>query len=503
MQGSLGSTEAVSSRAGLSGHDSFRALHFIGICGKAMGGIAAALAREGWRITGSDENVYEPMSGHLQECGVRIISPYDPSNVPDDADMVIVGKRIAAGNSELLHVIRRGIPHRSFPQFLHDHFLKRSRNAVVAGGVGKTTTTAMLAWILEHAGLNPDYLCGGLAKNLKWPARFSGSAFSVLEGDEYASCFDDRNPKFLHYRPEVVAITNIVEDHPDMYESFDDLCDAFAALVEMIPARGRLILPDDDGAAARVANAAKCDVVTVGFGSGAGRSITDVQASRDGTRFSFMGENFQLSQCGLMNVRNAAMAAQAAENFGVTPSQSAAALRSFRGVTGRQEESLQGNCTLVRDKASHPRALGELLRAMRQRFPGRRLISIVRPRATGGGRWIYQRDLPDAIAGFDRVIVCGAYEHNPQGTTPWADLPFCNELFITELARRSVPVSFVSGVHEMSDAIRREICDGDVAVVTVPEQSLDLIAAVERALVDRVEDGSDGAREVISARASV
>jgi UDP-N-acetylmuramate: L-alanyl-gamma-D-glutamyl-meso-diaminopimelate ligase len=467
-------------------------LHFIGVCGKAMGGIAGALSQAGWRVSGSDENPYPPMSEHLERCGVRILAPYHPGNVPADVDRVIVGKRVAAGNPELLHVIQQGMTHRSFPQFLHDHFLGKSRNAVVAGGLGKTTTTAMLAWILECNGLSPDYLIGGLARNFDAPARFSGSSFAVLEGDEYASCFDDRNPKFLHYRPEVTVITNIIEDHPDIYRSFDDLCDAFAALIETIPVGGCLIVPDNDKPAAKLALGARCRVVVAGFGSSATEPITDVRLEMDRSCFRLMGEAFEIGLCGRMNVGNAAMAAIAAAQFGVAPAQSAAALRLFQGVRNRQEEVEIGNCTLVRDKATHPRALGELIRALRQRFPGRRLVSVIQPRATGGRDWIYQRELPMALCDFDKVILASATEHNPPQGRPWENNPFCLDMLARAVAAKSADVTLSRATAEVRDALVEHVRDRDVIVVTAQEQSASLIATIEQTLLVRETGGGNG-----------
>ncbi len=450
-----------------------------------MGGIAGALSQSGWRVTGSDENPYPPMSDYLERCGIGIRTPYDPGNVPGDVDWVIVGKRVAAGNPELLHVIQHGVPHRSFPQFLQDHFLCKSRNAVVAGGVGKTTTTAMLAWILECDGLSPDYLIGGLARNLPSPARFAGSGFAVLEGDEYASCFDDRNPKFLHYSPEVVIITNVIEDHPDIYRSFEDLCDAFAALVETIPSGGCLIVPDHDEAAAKLALGARCRVIAAGFGASATEPVTDLRLHVERSCFQLMGEEFEIALCGRMNVANATMAAIAASRLGVAPARSAAALRRFLGVRNRQEEMEIGNCTLVRDKATHPHALGELVRALRQRFPGRRLVSVIQPRATGGRDWVYQRDLPLALGAFDKVILTSATEHNPQQPPPWVNDPFCLDTLALELASTSVDVTVTQLVSDVRDAMTGQVCAGDVVVVTAQEQSSSLIAIIENGLSAR------------------
>lgn len=452
-----------------------------------MGGIAAALLAEGWRVTGSDEQHYGAMPSELSRHGLRVRTPYSAMNIPAGVDLVIVGKRVNADNPELIEAARRGIPHRSFPEFLREEFLARSRNAVVTGGVGKTTTTAMLTWILEFNERRPDYLIGGAARNLTASARFSGSDMSVLEGDEYATCFDDRNPKFLHYAPEVGVITNIIEDHPDMYRSLGELCDAFAAFVEQLPRAGCLILPEDDRAAMQLVPHAQCEVITVGFSETAAERISAVRTAPKNSRFVLDGEEFEIALCGSMNMRNAAMAALAARHFGITLSESAEALRLFRGVRNRQEEIPIGDCTLVRDKASHPAALTELSGALRQRFPERRLVSIIQPRATGGRDWVYQRDLPEALAHFDKVILTNSHEHNPSRARAWLNAPFCVDLLAANLRRELADVTMTSSLQELQEAIDADVRADDVVLVTVLEQSEHLVRTVEESLRERDE----------------
>ena len=460
-------------------------LHFVGICGKAMGAIAAALANEGWRVTGSDEKCYQPMMNFLSRQGIPVCTPYAAGNVPPDADLVVVGKRVTAGNPELVHVLRHGPPHSSFPQFLHQHFLRHSRNAVVAGGVGKTTTTSMLAWILEAAGQRPDYLIGGLARNFPHPARFSGSRITVLEGDEYATCFDDPRPKFLHYQPEVGIITNIVEDHPDIYRNLGEVCQAFSDFIELLPAHGALIMADDDEAGIKLAQRAACQTFITGFTAAATERITNLELREGGSRFALQGVDFEIPLCGRMNVKNAAMAVLAASALGVPPEQAAQGLRRYLGVSNRQEERQIGTCTLVRDKASHPRALAELVGALRQRFPGRRLVSLIQPRATGGRDWVYQKELPEALAQFEKVILTSAHEHNPQQPQPWADDPFCLEHLGKCLRARMTDVILAAGIDEIKSAIATQIEDGDVIALTVLEQSREVQDVVGQALLER------------------
>jgi UDP-N-acetylmuramate: L-alanyl-gamma-D-glutamyl-meso-diaminopimelate ligase len=457
-------------------------LHFLGICGRAMGAIAEAMAAAGHRVTGSDEDVYPPMSGYLHERGLRVATPYAEGNVPADADLVVVGKRVAANNPELRSVLARGLPVMSFPAFLHARFLARSRNAVVAGGVGKTTTTAMLAWILEQAGLCPDYLIGGMARNFPAPARLDATGLTVLEGDEYACAFDDPSPKFLHYAPEVVVITNLVADHPDLYPDPASLRAVFSALIRLLPSHGCLVVSADDDAAASLAAEAPCQVRVTGLRAHGDRQIDDLCLTPHGSRFRLDNTRFEVSLAGVMNVRNAALAAQAAMHFGVPAAQAARALTLFRGILSRQEPRHVAGYTIVTDKASHPSSIVELCRALRQLYPGRRVISVIQPRATGGKQWVYQRDLPAALANFDKVILTDAYEHKPADSAWWRHDPFCMETLERDLKRLGVDVTKAGAITEMPDAVRAVACDGDVVLVSIREPFANHVAAVELGL---------------------
>lgn len=455
-----------------------RSVHFLGVCGKAMGGIAAALAREGWHVTGSDEKCYAPMDAYLFDSGIAISSPYAARNIPAQTQSVVVGKRVAQSNTELQAVIARSLPHDSFPHFLHQHFLHRSRNAVIAGGLGKTTTTALLTWILEVCGQRPDYLIGGIARNFAHPARFAGAEITVLEGDEYASCFDDPKPKFLHYQPEVAVITNIVEDHPDIFSGEEDLIGAFSSLVELLPPHGLLVIPDDDARAARAAQKAGCPVQTVGWECDEPGRITPVDSGDDGSHFQLMNLNFFVPLCGRMNVRNAAMAVLAASHFGVSPERSAEALGKFQGVENRQEEHCIGESILLTDKATHPQALQALTDALRQRFPGRRLVSVIQPRATGGRNWVYQKELPAVLALFDAVMLTEPYEHRPQQPQVWEKTPFCLDQLAEALEEGCKVTTRARKLEDIPAALEEILMPGDVVVLTAPEQAHALREAV-------------------------
>jgi UDP-N-acetylmuramate: L-alanyl-gamma-D-glutamyl-meso-diaminopimelate ligase len=450
-----------------------------------MGAVALALSRAGWRVTGSDEGAYPPMSELLKEQGIKVMMPFDPANIPVTAELIVVGKRVRDNNPELRHAIAEGLQYCSFPALLRRLFLDRSRNAVVAGGLGKTTTTAMLAWVLEDAGQSPDYLIGGLARNFEVPARFAGAYLAVMEGDEYASCFDDPQPKFMHYRAEVAIVTNVVEDHPDLYPDIRAVEDSFAKLVRSLPSSGCLVIPDDDEHAARIGALCTCRSARVGFSLEADHRITDLRFSPSASRFRLGKTDFVLPLCGRMNVRNAAMAAVAAAHFGIPYPSSADAIARFAGVLNRQQRLVLGRYTVVTDKASHPTALRALFEATRQEYPGRRIVSVILPRGTGGKNWIYQRHLPSALAKTDRVLVLGAYEHNPEPKRTWEAGPFSTDSLISDLADRGVPAASITNCNDLPDTLRNCLAPDDVIVLSVPEQATELLAAIESALEAR------------------
>lgn len=457
-----------------------RSVHFIGICGKGMGALAGALAREGWRVSGCDENPRPPMSRHLEEIGIPIQSPCRADVLPGADAEIIVGKRIPSDHAILVALREQGREWSSFPSFLARNFLSRSRNAVVAGGVGKTTTTSLLAHILRQAGLDPDYMIGAQPHGFPAPAKLAGADIFVIEGDEYASCGDDPRPKFLHYHPEVTIVTNLLEDHPDLYPNMESLSAAFRALVELMPAHGMLVLPDDDADALTLAGYAACPAKTVGFGQAAEVQIFVREATPQFSVFQCAGAEVRLPLGGRMNMRNAAMALVAAAHFGVSPATTAAALSRFEGIEKRQEMRTFGTIELVVDKATHPTAIAGLFEAVRQRFPGRRLVSILQPRATGGKGWIYQRQLPGTLSGADLSLLFLAYEHQPEPGREWSGGAFDMEELAHATRMLGTRVEVASGIFDAATMLPRFIEAGDVIVLTLPEQA----AALERAITD-------------------
>jgi len=383
-----------------------RHFHFIGICGTAMGSVAAALQARGFTVTGSDERMYPPMSTFLTERGVRLSEGYAAENIPAEADLIVIGNALSRGNVEVEAVLNRRLSYLSLPETLKLFFLRGKHNLVVTGTHGKTTTSALLAWILQHAGLAPAYMIGGIANNLGQGCSLHDSKYTVIEGDEYDTAFFDKRSKFLHYLPELVIVNNIEFDHADIFANLDEIKLSFRRLLNVVPTEGMVLVNADDPHAVEVAQGCRAQLVEVGFSPNAARHIRDVHYHADGTELTLLDHRFHTRLVGEFNVRNAAMAISAAHVYGVELEVIAAALERFEGVKRRQEiRGTVRGITLIDDFGHHPTAIRETLRGLRHRYPGRRLWALFEPRSNTTRRAIFQHDLPAALGEADGVIL--------------------------------------------------------------------------------------------------
>src|SRR5438045_5909191 len=295
-----------------------RSFHFLGICGTAMGAVAAALQERGFKVTGSDENVYPPMSSFLENKGIALMEDYRAENIPADADVVVIGNAMTRGNPEVEAVLNRKLLYLSLPEVLRNFFLRGRHNLVVTGTHGKTTTTALFAWIMETAGRSPGYLIGGIPKNFGEGARLNDSKYFVVEGDEYDTAFFDKRSKFVHYLPELVIVNNIEFDHADIFNNLDEIKLSFRRLLNIVPQNGMILLNGDDTNCMDVARQLQplmAQIEEVGFSPNCARKIREASYSSDGSQFSLGGEAFDLPLVGEFNVRNAAMAISAAQFY--------------------------------------------------------------------------------------------------------------------------------------------------------------------------------------------
>jgi UDP-N-acetylmuramate: L-alanyl-gamma-D-glutamyl-meso-diaminopimelate ligase len=371
-----------------------------------MGSIAAALQERGFTITGSDENVYPPMSTFLEEKGIKLYQGYRAENIPADAELIVIGNAMKRGNPEVEAVLNRKLFYLSLPEVLKNYFLRGRHNLVVTGTHGKTTTTALLTWIMETAGHKPGYLIGGIPKNFGEGGRLNDSKFFVIEGDEYDTAFFDKRSKFVHYLPELVIMNNIEFDHADIFNNLDEIKLSFRRLLRIVPQNGMVLLNGDDPNCVEVGKECLAQMIEVGFSKNCAQCIRDAAYSTNGSRFRLGDETFEIPLFGEFNVRNAAMAVSAASFYRVPKEKIDQALKTFSGIARRQEVRGEARgVTVIDDFGHHPTAVTETLNALRHRYPGHRLWAIFEPRTNTTRRAVFQQQLPDALKLADGVFI--------------------------------------------------------------------------------------------------
>jgi UDP-N-acetylmuramate: L-alanyl-gamma-D-glutamyl-meso-diaminopimelate ligase len=386
-----------------------RHVHFLGICGTAMGAVAAAMKEQGFTVTGSDEKVFPPMSDFLRGRGIALKEGYCAANIHGDADLVVVGNAIGRGNAELEEVLNRRLAYQSMPETLRNFFLRGRRNLVVAGTHGKTTTAAMLTHILRSGGMNPAFMIGGIAEDLGMGASLHDSETVVIEGDEYDTAFFDKGPKFAHYLPSL-AILNAVElDQMDIYADLAAVKKAFGLLMRVLPENGVLIFNADDPNSREVAAASRTKLkFAAGLGPAADEKsrATDLHHEPEASHFTLLGTRFSVPMVGEIYVRNAAMAILAAHHCGVPLDVVQRALAAFRGVLRRQVlRGERDGVRFIEDFGKHPTNIRETIKALRHRFPGARVWAAVDPRSNTMCRAAIQHDLTDALAHADGALI--------------------------------------------------------------------------------------------------
>ena len=381
-------------------------LHFLGIAGSGMGTVAAMFRELGLQVTGSDQAVYPPMSDFLRDRGIVFHEGYAEKNLSPKPDLAIVGNALSRGNPELEAVLSHRIPFVSLPELLRGWFLYHSRNLVVSGTHGKTTTSTMLAFLLEKAGLHPSWFIGGVPLDLPGGCHHGTGSFWVLEGDEYDTSFADKRSKFLHYLPELVILNNVEFDHADIYPDLAAIQKSFRQLLQQVPANGLALINADDPNALAVAQDAPCEILEVGSGPQAAARYQILKADASGSRFTLHGHEFHLQLAGRHNVHNASMALCAAHTLGLPLDKLAAILPTFRGVRRRLEVRAEANgITLVDDFGHHPSALRESIAALRAKYPGRRLWALFEPRSNTTRRGIFQNELAQSLSAADGVYI--------------------------------------------------------------------------------------------------
>ena len=428
-----------------------------------MASAAVAMHELGYQVTGSDQDViYPPMSTFLAERGISVMAGYAEVNLSQRPDLVVVGNAISRGNPEAEAVLERKLRYCSLPELLKEFFIRGRRSLVVTGTHGKTTTASLLAWVLESAGLNPSFLIGGIPRNLGQGARFTNSEWFVIEGDEYDTSFFDKRSKFVHYLPEVAILNNLEFDHADIFPTLGDIQLSFRRFIHLIPRNGLLLANGDEANITPLLDFRHCPVKRFGLGVDNELRASGLVLKEDSSEFELGGTRFRIPMVGELNVRNALAVAAAARHCGIRDSVIQSAFDSFLSVKRRMEvRGEAGGVTVIDDFGHHPTAIRETVRALRVKFPGRRIWAVFEPRSNTTRRNVFQQELVDALERADVVVVAevARLEQLPLGER------LNPEKLMQDLRLTGKPAAYLPTVDAIVDHVGSGARSGDVVCV--------------------------------------
>ncbi|XCN71437.1 MAG: UDP-N-acetylmuramate:L-alanyl-gamma-D-glutamyl-meso-diaminopimelate ligase [Candidatus Electrothrix aestuarii] len=445
-------------------------IHIMGVCGTGMAAIAGMLKERGYKVTGSDQNVYPPMSDFLAQAGIEVMQGYVPENLEPRPDLVIVGNVIQAVFPEAQRLAELGIPYLSMPQALGHFFLggeAPKKSLVVAGTHGKTTTSSLLATALHRADCSPGFLIGGIVEAFARNYNLGDGEYFVVEGDEYDTAFFNKVSKFLHYRPHCAILTSIEFDHADIFADLEAIKASFARFVGLIPADGALVACMDDPVVAEIA--AQCAAPVISYGTGEhcrwqlrDLTVTGLSSSfaayKDGTLF---GE-FTLPMSGRHNGLNALAVIALMDHLGISRDAIRQGLASFEGIKRRQQIRGEVNgITVIDDFAHHPTAVRETVQALRLAWPDRRLLIVFEPRTNSSRRAVFQQQYEQAFSGADQVLV---REIVPLSNVP-AEEQFSSRRLAVALHAQGVPAEYFPDTAEILTALAEQVRPGDVVAI--------------------------------------
>jgi UDP-N-acetylmuramate: L-alanyl-gamma-D-glutamyl-meso-diaminopimelate ligase len=399
--------------------------HLIGICGTAMAALAGMLQARGHHVTGSDENVYPPMSTMLASLGIQVMPGYNAQHLEPAPDCVIVGNAIPRGNAEVETALDRKLLYRSQAEIVKEEFIRGRRSLVVAGTHGKTTTTSIAAWVLDQGGLEPTFLIGGVAQNFGVSFRVTKSDYFVIEGDEYDTAYFDKGPKFMHYLPEIAIVNNIEFDHADIYNDLAAVKLAFRRFMNLVPGNGKLIAGWDSeqvrDVVASMGQRLFTKLETFGTSADAKWQLSEMDFSGEQSKFSVTCEGkpwgeFETPLIGDFNLLNCLAVIIAADTWGLSREVIREALRSFKNVRRRAEiRGEERGVVVIDDFAHHPTAVRETLRGLRNRYASRRLVAVFEPRSWSSRLAVFQDDYAKAFAAADYVVIANVFDSQKVG----------------------------------------------------------------------------------------
>ncbi|HET6646927.1 MAG TPA: UDP-N-acetylmuramate:L-alanyl-gamma-D-glutamyl-meso-diaminopimelate ligase [Pyrinomonadaceae bacterium] len=446
--------------------------HLIGICGTAMAALAGMLQARGHRVTGSDENVYPPMSTMLESLGIPVAQGYHANHLRPTPDCVVVGNAIPRGNPEVEETLRLRLLYRSQAEVVKEEFIRGRRSLVVAGTHGKTTTTSIAAWVLDQGGLNPTFLIGGVAQNFGVSFRVTDSDYFAIEGDEYDTAYFDKGPKFMHYLPEIGIVNNIEFDHADIYPDLAAVKLAFRRFMNLIPPNGRLIAGWNSAevreVVASMGSRLFTQVETFGTSEDAKWQLRDTNYSGDMSSFTVFREGekwgeFKTPLIGEFNLLNCLAVVIAADAWRIKRESIAAALASFKNVRRRAEiRGQERGITVIDDFAHHPTAVRETLRALRHKYPSQRLIAVFEPRSWSSRLAVFQDQYARAFEPADYVCIANVFD---SGKVLEKGRALDTEQLIADIAKLEKPAFALAGAEEIIQRLLPELREGDVVAI--------------------------------------
>jgi len=446
--------------------------HLIGICGTAMASLAGMLQASGHHVTGSDQNVYPPMSTMLESLGIIVMQGYSSHHLTPSPDCVVVGNAIPRGNPEVEETLNQRIVYRSQAEVVKGEFIRGRRSLVVAGTHGKTTTTSIAAWVMNQGRLNPSFLIGGVAQNFNTSFRVTNSEYFIIEGDEYDTAYFDKGPKFMHYLPELAIVNNIEFDHADIYADIAAVKLAFRRLMNLVPGNGRLIAgwdsPHVRDVVASMGQKLFTQLDTFGSSDDAKWQVRDVEYSRESSRFKVFcagkdwGE-FHTPLLGHFNLLNCLAVIVAADAWGIERKIIADALATFQNVRRRAEvKGEERGVTVIDDFAHHPTAVRETLRGIRDRYAGRRLIAVFEPRSWSSRLAVFQDEYAEAFSAADYVIIAKVFDS--QKVTEKGRM-LDTEKLVEDISQREKPALALSGAEQIIKHILPHLRSADVVAI--------------------------------------
>ncbi len=437
-----------------------------------MASLAGMLQSRGHKVTGSDQNVYPPMSTQLQELGIHIISGYKAENADVGADCTIVGNAVSRGNAELEEVLNRKLLYRSQAEIVKEEFIRGRRSLVIAGTHGKTTTTSIATWVAECGGLDPSFLVGGIVQNFGASFRVADSEHFIIEGDEYDTAYFDKKPKFMHYLPEIAIINNIEFDHADIYDDLDDIKFEFSRLMNLVPSNGSLICGIDSPVVREVLDEMSgklhTNIETFGTSDDAKWQARYIDFSGDTTRFTVFKDShswgeFETNLIGEFNVRNCLAVIIAADAWGIPKEKMQEAFSTFKSVKRRVEiRGVERGVTVIDDFAHHPTAVEETLKALKTKYDGKRLIAVFEPRSWSSRLAVFQEKYEKAFTYADYVIIAGVY--NTSKASELGKVLDVGEL-VEDIKLQGKPAMSLPDADAIVEHLAPELKDGDVVAI--------------------------------------